>query len=197
MATKRLMSSSFQFRKSAAAFCVVLICSGCGVADNGKTTIKPTPLSTFSEDPDSELGSRNNPISLGDQVVVNDWKVQLTSVNKDAAKLVMGSDPYASPPASGERYLLINIKAIYVGDESGEPSSDLRIKIVGSNGNTFAKSCGYFADTFRENGEAFPGATVMGNLCFTVEADQITGATLSIQEDYSSENRKFVSLDSN
>ena len=52
-------------------------------------------------------------------------------------------------------------------------------------------------DTFRENGEAFPGATVMGNLCFTVDADQITGATLSIQEDYSSENRKFVSLDSN
>jgi hypothetical protein len=68
---------------------------------------------------------------------------------------------------------------------------------VGSRGNTFAKSCGYFADTFRENGEAFPGATVMGNLCFTVDADQITGATLSIQEDYSSENRKFVSLDSN
>ena len=189
------MSSSLKFRNSAAAFCVVMICSGCGVADNGKTTIKPTPLSTFSEDPDSELGSRNNPISLGDQVVVNDWKVQLTSVNKDAAKLVMGSDPYASPPASGERYLLINIKAIYVGDESGEPSSDLRIKIVGSNGNTFAKSCGYSEDNFDANGETFPGATVKGNLCFVVDANQIDGATVSIQGDYSAEDRKFISID--
>ena len=189
------MSSSFKFRNSAAAFCVVLICSGCGVADNGKTTIKPSPLSTFSEDPDSELGSRNNPISLGDQVVVNDWKVQLTSVNKDAAKLVMGSDPYATPPASGERYLLINLEAIYVGDESGEPSSDLRIKIVGSNGNTFAKSCGYSEDSFDANGETFPGATVKGNLCFTVDANQIDGATVSIQGDYSTEDRKFISID--
>lgn len=191
------MTFSCQILKIAVVLCAVLGSAGCATIDNGITTIKPSPLSSYSEDPNSEIGSRNNPIALGAPLVIGDWKVQVTSVNKDALQAVLKVDSYATRPSSSERFLMIKIMATYIGVESGEPGSDLRFKIVGSKGNTFAKSCGYFADTFRENGEAFPGATVMGNLCFTVEADQITGATLSIQEDYSSENRKFVSLDSN
>ena len=188
------MSSSLKIWKSVTIVCALLICSGCGAVDNGTTTLKPTPLSSFSEDPNSELGSRNNPISLGDAVVVNNWEVQVTSVNKDAAKIVLKSDPYATPPASAESFLLFMVKAKYVGEESGEPISDLRFKIVGSMGNTFAKSCGYSVDSFDSNGETFPGATVKGNLCFTVDTNQIEGATISIQGDYSPEDRKFISL---
>jgi hypothetical protein len=191
------MVFSYQVWKIAAVLSVVLSSSGCAAIDNGTTTIKPSPLSSYSEDLDSEVGSRNNPIALGVPVVISDWKVQVISVNKDALQLVLSSDSYATKPSSNERFLMIKIKATYIGEESGEPSSDLRFKIVGSRGNTFTKSCGYFMDTFTENGEAFPGATVMGNLCFTVDANQIIGAVVSIQGGYSSENRQFISLDSN
>jgi negative regulator of replication initiation len=187
----------YQFKKIALVLFVVLGSSGCAAIDDGSTTIKPESLSSYSQDPSSEVGSRNNPIALGVPVVISDWKVQIISVNKDALQLVLDSDAYAMRPSSGERFMMIKVKATYIGEESGEPSSDLRFKIVGSRGNTFANSCGYSSDTFSENGEAFPGAAVIGNLCFTVDANQIAGATVSIQGGYSSENRKFVSLDSN
>ena len=191
------MMSSYHVWKIAVLMFVVLSSSGCAAIDNGKTTIKPSPLSSYSEDLNSEVGSRNNPIPLGVSVVIGDWRVQVISVNKDALQLVLSSDSYATKPSPNERFLLIKVRATYIGEESGEPSSDLRFKIVGSRGNTFVKSCGYFMDTFTENGEAFPGATVTGNLCFTVDANQIMGAAVSIQGGYSSENRKFISLATN
>lgn len=168
--------------------------SGCGLVNDGVTTIKPTPLSKYSADPSSDLGSRNNPISVGRSVVINDWKVRIQSVNADAQKVILKSDPYASRPAPSERFVLVELKATYVGADSGEPSSDLRFKIVGAGGNTFAKSCGYYSESFDSNGETFSGASVSGNLCFTVDADQIEGATLSVQGDYTSEDRKFIAL---
>lgn len=162
-----------------------------GVND-GSTTITASPLSTFSADPNAELGSRNRPIALGGVAIVNDWEVQITSVNKDALKQVLDSDGYASPPASNERFVLFNIKATYLGEESGVPSSDLRFKIVGSLGNAFSKPCSYSMNTFDDNEEAFTGATVTGDLCFIVAANQIDGATISIQGEYASQDRKFV-----
>jgi hypothetical protein len=169
--------------------------TACTPVNGGTTTIEPSTMGEYSEDPDSELGSRSNPISLGTSVEVNDWKVQVESVNKDAAKVVLASDPYTNKPSAKERFVLINLKATYLGEESGEPSSDLRFKIVGSKGNTFAQSCGYSADSFDNNGETFSGASVKGTLCFTVDANQISGATISVQGDYSGDDRKFLSTD--
>ena len=174
---------------------LALLCTACTSVNGGSTTIEPTTLGSYSEDPDSEVGSRNNPIALGKSVEVNDWKVQVESVNKDAVKVVLASDPYSSKPSAKERYVLLNLKATYLGDDSGEPSSDLRFKIVGSKGNTFAQSCGYSSDSFDNNGETFSGASVTGTLCFTVDANQISGATISVQSDYSGDDRKFLSVD--
>ncbi len=174
---------------------VLLGCTACRSEIGGTTTIEPSTMGSYSKDPDSELGSRNNPIALGKPVEVNGWKVQVESVNKDAEKVVLASDPYTSKPSANERYVLLNLKATYVGEESGEPSLDLRFKIVGSKGNTFAQSCGYSADSFDNNGETFAGASVKGTLCFTVDANQISGATISVQGDYSGDDRKFISVD--
>ncbi len=176
---------------------LALVCTACTPVGGGTTTIEPSTMGNYSEDRNSELGSRNNPIALGKAVEVNDWKVQVESVNKDALKAVLASDPYTSKPSANERYVLLNLKATYIGDESGEPSSDLRFKVVGSKGNTFAQSCGYSSDSFDNNGETFPGASVKGTLCFTVDANQISGATISVQSDYSGDDRKFISTDSN
>lgn len=174
---------------------IMLSGSGCSPLSDESTTIKPSSLSSFSADTNAEVGSRNNPIALGDVAIVNDWQVQITSVNKNALKLVMDSDDYASPPASNQRFVLFNISATYIGEESGDPRSELQFKIVGNRGNTFSKSCSYSVNTFEENEETFTGATVTGDLCFSVDANQISGATISIQADYSSQERKFVLID--
>ena len=190
------MLSLYWILKIALAFLVSFTFSGCSLAENGKTVITPSPLSTFSADPNLELGSRNNPVALGKTVVVNNWEVQVTSVSTDARESVKKADPYADPPSPNERFLMLEITATYIGEESGDPNSDLRFKIVGSSGNSFSKSCSYSADTFAYNEETFPGAKVFGSLCFKVNADQVNGATVSVQGGYSTTDRKFISINS-
>lgn len=191
------MPNKRQVIKIGLAILVFAGCTSCSAVGGGNTTIKPTTLKTYEADPDAELGSRNNPVPFGKSVVINDWKVQVQSVNTNALKVVRASDPYSSSPGSNERYVLLSVKATYLGEESGEPGSDLRFKIVGSKGNTFSKSCGYSTDTFDNNGETFPKASVEGSICFTVDADQVAGATVSVQGDYSAEDRKFLSIETN
>lgn len=189
------MSSSDRLFKVSTILFVLVNLSSCSSLKDEETTIKPTTLNTFQADPGAELGSRNNPVPFGKTALVNKWKVQVESVNRDAQKSVLDSNPYSSRPASNERFVLLIVKATFIGENSGEPQMDLRFKIVGSKGNTFSKSCGYSADTFNENGETFKGASVAGSLCFTVDSDQIEGAILSVQGDYSTDDRKFLSLD--
>lgn len=186
-----------QFWKLFILLLIVFSFSGCASVNNGTTTLKPSSLNSYSADPNSEVGSRNNPIDLGDTAIINSWRVQVISINKNGLQLVLDSDAYSSRPSPNERFVLINIKAIYIGDESGDPRSDLRFKIVGSRGNTFSESCGYSVDTFTQNEEAFSGATIKGDLCFIVEASQIDGATVSIQGDFGTDERQFVLIPRN
>lgn len=178
---------------SAAA--VLLGSAACSPINGKSTTIRPTSMETFEADPEAQIGSRNNPLPIGKYAVVNDWKIRVLSVNRDALKTVKALDPYSVSPDSNERFVLVNLQATFIGNESGEPNSDLRFKIVGSRGNTFSKNCGYSTNTFDSNGETFKGATIEGSLCFTVDTNQITHATISVQGDYYSNERKFLSLD--
>ena len=173
---------------------LLVLISGCANSDDGNTTIVPSTLSSFSPDPNSELGSRNNPIPLGKTAKVNDWELQIVTVNEDAFEVVSEQDPYATAPLSNEKFVLLEVRAVYQGNDSGDPNTDLRVKIIGSGGNSFSKVCSYTTETFLNNGETFPGATIRGNLCFVVEVNQIQGSTVSIQGDFSTEDRKFFSI---
>ena len=183
-----------RFRILATATALVVATSGCSGSNSGTTSIKPSAFSTYSQDDDQEVGSRNNPINLGETFRAKDWEVKIVSVNTDATAQVLETDIYNSPPPSNEKYVLFSIEAIYMGDETGYPDSDLTFKVVGSKGNTFNDSCGYSADTFSQNGETFPGAAVSGDKCISVEADQISGATISVQGEYASKERTFVKV---
>ena len=67
--------------KLALASLVILGCTACAAISGGTTTIKPSPMNSYSADPDSEIGSRNNPVALGKSVVVNDWKTVPSEFN--------------------------------------------------------------------------------------------------------------------
>jgi len=183
-----------RFRILLTTTALVIVTSGCSGSISGKTTIKPSAFSTYSQDDDQEIGSRNNPINLGETFRAKDWEVKIVSVNADATALILADDSFTSPPPSNEKYVLFSIVATYRGDETGYPDSDLTFKVVGSKGNTFNDSCGYSNDTFSQNGETFPGAVVSGDKCISVEADQISGATISVQGEYASKERTFIKI---
>jgi hypothetical protein len=151
------------------------------------------------EDPvppeDAAEGTRDNPLPIGTQVEIRDWTVAITSVDKDATEAVLAHNQFNDPPAEGHRYVMFSVEATYNGDESGNPFVDFAWAVVGSDGNTFSDGCGSIGNHFDDNGEAFPGAVVSGDKCFSVPAEQVDGATITVEAWLHRGTRVFYAVD--
>jgi hypothetical protein len=174
--------------------------SGATVVDEPTTTTSPAddedteeePAETPEESPaspaDSELGTRDNPLPIGTTIEMGDWTLTVTDVSTDATDEIMSENEFNEPPAEGRQFLMFGVEATYNGDDSGTAWLDFSWAIVGSGGNTFGDTgdfedyCGVIPDDLNEAGEAFPGANVAGNVCFSVPSDQVEGSTIRIEE---------------
>lgn len=167
---------------------------------DGDTIIEPSATSSESESVEdagggSGLGTRENPAPLGSTARVGDWEISVVKVNTDAAKIVAEENQFNEPPASGFNYVLWEIAAKYVGEESGNLWIDTTWKVVGFDGNSFSESCGVIPDDITDAGETFTGASVSGNDCKAVEAVQLDGATILVEASFDLEsNRTFFAL---
>ena len=144
---------------------------------------------------DSGVGTRGNPAPLGSVARVGDWEISVVQVNQDAATVVADENAFNDPPADGLNFVLWNIEATYVGEESGNFWVDTTWKVVGSDGNSFNESCGVIPDSISDAGETFSGASIAGNDCAAVEASQLEGATLLVEATFSiDDDRTFFAI---
>ena len=148
---------------------------------------------------DAALGTRDNPLELGTRIEMADWTLVVTEVVSDATDEVMAANQFNDPPVEGRQFVMLSVDATYEGDDSGMAWLDFSWAIVGAAGNTFGTGmddyCGVIPDPLDDTGETFPGGSVSGNVCISVEADQIEGGTIRIEESLSFEDtRAFYAL---
>jgi len=144
---------------------------------------------------DSGVGTRGNPAPLGSVARVGDWEISVVEVNQDAAAVVAEENEFNDPPEDGFNFVLWNIEAEYVGEESGTLWVDTSWKVVGSDGNTFDESCGVIPDSVSDVGETFSGASIAGNDCVAVEASQLDGASILVEASFSfDDDRTFFAI---
>lgn len=149
---------------------------------------------------DAELGTRDNPLAIGTQIEMGDWNLAVVSVDLDATEAVLAENSFNDPPAEGRQFVMFGVEATYIGEDSGNAWIDFNWAVVGSAGNTFGSSmddsCGVIPDPLDDTGETFPGGQVRGNECVAVDADQISGGTIRIEEFLSfDDTRAFYALD--
>ena len=171
---------------------------------DGDTIIDPTGSSSQSATDgsnddqgggDSGQGTRENPAPLGSVARVGDWEISVVKVNTDAAKIVADENQFNEPPKAGYNFVLWEVEATYVGEESGELWLDTTWQVVGSAGNSFDESCGVIPNDISDAGETFSGATVKGNECVGVEKAQLDGATIMVESLFAVESdRTFFAL---
>lgn len=197
------------YRTFAVAF-LILAVSACGGSDT--TSNQPADAPTDVEAPAAieatapteapatdvpevaDAGTRENPVPIGTAATVGEWEVTVTSVNPNAADVVAAENQFNDPPAEGSNFVLISFTATYRGADSGTFWTDSSYKVLGAGGNTFDDSCGVIPSPVMDAGETFSGATIEANMCFSVEAAQLDGATLIIEPLFSSEDRAFFAL---
>jgi hypothetical protein len=149
--------------------------------DSGVATTTE-PSTETAEASSSETGTRDNPIPLGQQAQVGNWKIKVISATLDAA---LGSEEVYEPLPATDQYVLVELSATYAGEESGMFSVEMMYKYVGSEGNTFGWIPTMLDGDITDEGEVFAPASVSGHLIFQVASDQVAGGTLMLDEAFS------------
>lgn len=145
-------------------------------------------------------GTRDNPLPVGTRIAMGDWTLAVTGVTLDAAEQVAAENQFNDPPADGRQFVMFSVEATYEGQDSGTAWLDFSWAVVGAGGNTFGTSmddyCGVIPDSLDDTSETFPGGSVSGNVCVSVEAAQVDGATIRLEEAFSlNDTRVFYALD--
>lgn len=144
-------------------------------------------------------GTRDNPYAAGTAIELGDYTVTLGETTTDAWEQIQAENQFNDPPADGRQFVMVPVTAAYNGDDTGWATMDLSIAFVGSGGNTFNFGsddyCGVIPDSLNDQGEMYAGGTVEGNVCVSVEADQIDGGAWRVEETWSfSGEHAFIDL---
>jgi len=136
----------------------------------------PSAVST----PRTGPGSRTQPMPLGASTTLSDgWQFVVRSVNADAFDAVHTAVPSAVAPPPDQRYVLLGVQAIYVGQGSGVLSG-IRFGLVGKSGAMYDQiksGCGAIPNTLPST-LVQPNGGLAGNICFSVPASDMDGLLL-------------------
>lgn len=139
-------------------------------------------------------GTRENPLPVGSTAKIGSWEVTLVSVNLDADAAVKKANEFNEAPADGNKYVMANVTAKYVGEDSGTFWADMSYKFYGSGGNTFDSASVSVDNSITDAGETFPDASVAGNLVFEVPVDQLEGGAIIFEETFTDGSRTFFAV---
>lgn len=141
-------------------------------------------------------GTRDNPFPLGSRVELGDgWSVTVNEVQPNARKAIQEENQFNDPPASGQRFFLINITATYNGEDAASFDGSYRLRAVGGTNvsySTFENGCGVVPEELTDT-EVFSGGTISGNICWDIAAEDSRDLVM-YDDPFSFEDRERIFL---
>lgn len=126
-------------------------------------------------------GTRENPIPLGQEVQMGDWKVKISKVTVDATQAIIAVNSPGDTPDAGSQYVLVNIEATNTGSASADYYYDADWTFVASGGDTFTPSSVVAPDDLTDVGDTPPGGTASGDVVFMVDSNQVSDGVVMIE----------------
>ncbi|MCH8563711.1 hypothetical protein LTI14_10885 [Nesterenkonia sp. YGD6] len=125
-----------------------------------------------------EVGTRANPLAIGETVSNRDWEVTVNSVTRDAGDQIAGENQFNDPAPEGTTYALINVSISYSGDASQTPLFGTGIAYVSGTGETIDEFDQYVVvpDPLDSMRELYNGGTEQGNVAIAIPNDDEDGA---------------------
>ena len=134
---------------------------------------------------------------LGETVTVGDWDVTVLSTTPGATEAVLAENQFNDPPAANHQFYVVDVEATYNGTESESVFAGLTFTSVGASSVAYdwISTCGVIPNELDSFSEVFPGGTVTGSLCWSVDAADVDSLVLVIDAAFSfDEERAFVAL---
>jgi hypothetical protein len=133
---------------------------------------------------DAGTGTGDTSLALGVEAPVgDDYVVAVTGVDPDATQRILDENDFNVPPPDGSTYVLVSVRATYVGDDAGSPYLDLSVGTVTDDGveRIDADCTEVTPDDMFSMPDLEPGATSEGNFCLTVPIDQVPSMTMFVE----------------
>ncbi|NDK30631.1 DUF4190 domain-containing protein [Nesterenkonia haasae] len=122
---------------------------------------------------DGDQGTRENPLAPGETVSNEEWEVTIHGVTPNADDEIAAENPYNDPAPEGMSYMMVDMSATYLGEDSDTPMMGVELSYVTTTGETIA-SYDYSAvtpDAFESFAELYTGGTETGNVALVVPTD--------------------------
>ncbi len=137
-------------------------------------TPQPTPTNTPAPPP--LLGSRANPVPLGQVVEIlrgeePHWAITVSDTEPNATQRVLATNQFNDPPEPGNQFFMAYVEAKYLGPESADFLFSFELKAVGQSAvvfTTYLNSCGAIDDGLPILTELFTGGAVKGWTCWQI-----------------------------
>lgn len=181
---------------------LVLVAVGLVVASGDDDDTADPPRTTDERDttePDDDPdgpGSAADPLSLGQTSRVGDYDVTVVSVDLEATDEILAENEFNEPPTNDD-YALVTVRATYVGDEEGTPSSDLTVTLDGGDGVQYEEfECGAVTPNGTDFTTLTNGGATSYDLCWDYRTEAADGASLFVEAFLAAdEERTYWSID--
>ena len=143
--------------------------------------------------PAGATGDRANPVAAGAIANVgNGWRLQILSINPDAAGVIIEENSFNEPPPAGSTFTLINVALGYFGLEDPKSSFETTISAVGASNVELGFECGVIPQPLDVFGEIFSGGVIVGNLCFVTTPEDVSSLQLYATGSFFGEDEVFI-----
>ena len=166
-----------------------------------QSSATPLPIaallsSTPTPGPRTGPGSLRQPYPLGTPGnLVDGWQLVITGVTPDAFSGIKADILSAVQPASDQRDFMVRPQATYQGQGAGV-FSGVRLALLSTSTqlvyDQIHNSCGIIPDALPPN-VVTTGATIVGNICFTVRASDI-GSLIAFDNQSNESDRLYFAL---
>lgn len=162
-----------------------------------ETTTTAAPETTTTTAP--ATGLLEQPLAVGEVVQVSDWRIRVAAVTPEANDAVAAENRFNEPPEVGRQFFMAYLEGTYTGSESSDFWIDVSLKVVGPSNvayESFDAYCGVIPDSIDDSGETFPGGSIAGNVCWSVDVADAQGLVMIAEPGFSFDDaRAFLSLD--
>lgn len=127
------------------------------------------------DEPAAPVGTRRNPVPLGEPAELDSWEVTLLSFELDATESLLAAEEFNDPPPEGMQYSLLRVRATFVGDGEGSPAMDLGFEVVGDDQRRYDESdcaveLSMLPEALYSEPDVFTGGVVEGHVCVLTPA---------------------------
>ena len=172
----------------------------------GETTTPPTatpspePTGTPTPTPPPALGSRENPVPIGNSAVVEfdaqkKWEITVLGTQPDATKAVLDENQFNDSPIEGNQFYIAGVRAKNLASASTMLMRSLQFKAAGVEGvvySEFDHSCGVIPGEVKAHTELLTNGTIEGAVCWSIKSSDTDSLLMIVDELFSlSASKRF------